>query len=110
MADIIEFFDTKVLSRSNLPTKNMIDTEYYLSSLVLREIIVTLGLDETPYSTKKLIIDNRRLHRRNSIAHGEHLHIDIDDYLVLHDDVLALLEVFRNQLQNSCVGKQFMRS
>lgn len=107
--DVINFFCTKMESRANVPTKNVIDTESNLSSSVFNEILWMLGLDETPYSTRKIIIDNRLVSSRNCIAHGEALRIKVDDYLALHDDVMALLEEFRNQIQNSCVEKKFMR-
>ena len=83
--DIITFFDTKMSARVQLPVKNVIDTESNLSSIVLREILWILGLDEGPYNLKKNVIDNKLLGRRNAIAHGEILNIDIDEYLLLHD-------------------------
>ena len=108
--DIITFFDTKMSARVQLPVKNVIDTESNLSSIVLREILWILGLDEGPYNLKKNVIDNKLLGRRNAIAHGEILNIDIDEYLLLHDDVMGLLEEFRTQIENACVVRKFMRN
>jgi hypothetical protein len=108
--ELVEFFCTKMNSQSNLPTKGVVDTESNLSSKVLKEILWTLGLEEGPYSTKKTILDERLLDRRNHIAHGEALDIGVEEYLELHDAVVALLEEFRTQVENACLNKLYLRS
>ncbi len=107
--EMVDFFCTKMQSRANIPSKDVIDTNSNLSSSVLSEILWTLGLDEKPYVTKKLILDERLVKKRNSIAHGQSLNISLEDYLSLHTEVLALIDEFRNQLENACVEKKYMR-
>lgn len=108
--EIVEFFHSRMADRANVPTKNVVNTESNLSSVVLGEILWTLGLDRAPYATKKAILDERLLGRRNSIAHGEPLDISVDDYLELHDEILALMDAFRTQLENACLTQGYMRS
>jgi MAE_28990/MAE_18760-like HEPN len=106
---VIDFFYNNLSSRLNIPHKGIIDTQSNLSSTVLREIISTLGLDISPYETKKNFIDESLVNKRNHIAHGEQLDIGVDDYLLLHDEVMALLEDFRNQIQNAAATNHFLK-
>lgn len=108
-AELIDFFCNKLGDRLRIPHKGMIDTESNLSSSVFREIVWTLGLDMTPYETKCHFIDSSLVGRRNHIAHGDLLDIDIEEYFALHDEVMALIDTFRNQLQNAAVTNGFMR-
>lgn len=108
-AELVEFFCNKLGDRLRIPYKGMIDTESNLSSSVLREIVWTLGLDMAPYETKCHFIDSSLVGRRNHIAHGDLLDIDVDEYLELHDEVMVLIDTFRNQLQNAAVSDGFMR-
>jgi hypothetical protein len=77
--------------------------------VVLRDIIWTLGLDIAPYETKSKLIDESLVDRRNHIAHGEPLDIGVAEYLVLHDEVMNLLEGFRNQIQNAAATNRFLK-
>ncbi|MFZ3017294.1 MAG: MAE_28990/MAE_18760 family HEPN-like nuclease [Gallionella sp.] len=107
--ELVEFFSTKMQSRARLTTKGVVDTASNLSSSVLFEILWTLGIDKAEYQTKKILIDERLVNQRNYIAHGEPLSISVDDYLELYDEILALMDTFRNQVENACVNKTFLR-
>jgi len=107
---VTEFFMYELNDRSLLPYKNVIDTESNLSSKVFREVVWCLGLDYSPYATSEKIIDEKLLGRRNHVAHGEYLPIDLQDYSDLHDRVISLMNTFRNQVENSAVTKSFIRS
>ncbi len=107
--ELVEYFCTKMQSRSRIATKGVVDTASNLSSTVLFEILWTLGLDKTEYSTKKILIDEKLVNQRNHIAHGEPLTISVDDYLELHGEILALMNTFRNQVEDACVNKTFLR-
>lgn len=108
-AELIDFFCSKLGDRLRIPHKNIIDTKSNLSSSVLREIVWMLGLDMSPYETKSNLIDSSLVDRRNRIAHGDSLDIGIDDYLILHDEVMSLIDTFRTQLQNAAITDGFMR-
>ena len=107
--ELVEFFCTRLDNRLKIPHKGVIDTQSNLSSSVLREIVWILGLDMAPYETKFHVIDSLLLERRNHIAHGDSLDIGLEDYFALHDEVMLLIDTFRNQLQNAAVSNAYMR-
>jgi hypothetical protein len=107
--DVTDFFLNNLNDRSALPYKDAIRTEANLSSRVLKEITDTLGLDYAPYETKKHLIDEGLLDRRNTIAHGESLEITVAEYLELATHVVELLDTFLNQVTNAAALKRYSR-
>jgi hypothetical protein len=105
---VCDFFLSQLNQRSSLP-KDIISTASNLSSDVLKEITTILGLDFSPYSTKSKFIDEKLLKTRNEIAHGNYSLIDRDEYLELSEEVLIMLDIFRNQLENACISKDFLK-
>lgn len=99
--ELARFFRHDLGQRSNITQKDAIGIRGNLSSIVLRDIIDTLGLDYAPYATKEHLIDERLVSARNSIAHGQYLQPDLADFFELHAEVLGLLETFRTQVDNA---------
>lgn len=93
--------------RARLPVKDVVDTQSNLSSSALVDILDALGLDSNLFATRFKFIDSQLVGPRNHIAHGEALSITADEYLQLHDDVLSLIETFRNEVENASVTKRF---
>lgn len=106
---VCDFFLFKLNERSYLP-KDVISTASNLSSGILKEITLILGLDFSFYSTKSKLIDEKLLKSRNEIGHGQYLLIDRQEYLELHQEVINLLEIFRNQIENACIQKKYMKT
>jgi hypothetical protein len=98
--EVATFFVTGLSSRSTLP-RDCIRTHGNLSSAILHDIAETLALDYAPYETKARLIDEKLVQSRNSIAHGEYLEFDLAEYIELYVEVLALMELFRNQVDNA---------
>lgn len=107
--DLIDFFCTKLSANLRLPHKGIVDTESNLSSKVLEEILWTLGIPQHDFETKSNLIDSSLLNRRNHIAHGSPLDVDLTDYLALHSEVLGLMDRFRTLLQNAVVNDDHLR-
>jgi hypothetical protein len=106
---IVDFFLSRLDDQSILPYKDAIRTEANLSSRVLQEIFAILGLDYTPYVMKAHLIDDALLHSRNTIAHGEFLMVDLERYKQVQEEVVNMLDLFRNQLTNAALLRAFRR-
>ncbi len=76
----------------------------------MKEITHILGIDFSPYSTKSMLIDFKLLKTRNEIAHGEYSVFDKEEYIELHVEVIAMLDIFRNQIENAAINKDYMRN
>ena len=73
------------------------------------DILGTLGLDSASYESKCNVIDEQLLAKRNHIAHGSSLDVDIGDYLRLHDEILSLVNLLRNQIEYAAVYRQYLQ-
>lgn len=107
---LADFFCTALDRQANVPYKRVIDTKSNLSSTVLRDIITALGLDESKFATRHNFIDSNLVNPRNHIAHGEAMYLTVDEYLVLHDEVIELIEIFRNEVENASVLRRYERA
>ncbi|MEI6043795.1 MAG: MAE_28990/MAE_18760 family HEPN-like nuclease [Chloroflexota bacterium] len=105
---IIEFLLNELNKKAKLSYRDVINTESNLKSKVFENIAVSLGLDTAPYTTKFNFIDVELLKRRNSIAHGEYLELDMKDYMDLSDNVVTLLNMYKNDILNAVVGKTYL--
>ena len=106
---LADFFCTSLDAQSRVPYKNVIDTKSNLSSKVLLDILAALGLGANQFETRLNFIDANLVNPRNHIAHGEALELTVDEYLSLHDDVIALIDTFRNEVENSSILRRFER-
>ncbi|MFM9435987.1 hypothetical protein ACFDR9_003063 [Janthinobacterium sp. CG_23.3] len=106
---LADFFCTSLDTQSNVPYRNVVDTKSNLSSTVLLDILSALGLDHAPFATRLNFIDSNLVNPRNHIAHGEEIDVTVAEYLQLHDDVIVLIETYRNEIENSSVLKRFDR-
>jgi hypothetical protein len=103
----IDFIRSQLDEPSSVPYKDIVQTGSNLSSSILREITCLLSLDYSLYETKQVLIDEKLLSRRNSIAHGNFLQLDKQDYLELHEQVVGMMDVFRNQVENCATCESY---
>lgn len=94
-------------TRAKIPTKNVIQTQSNLSTKALKEIIWCLGLDYSLYEPKEKLIDLMLVGRRNYVAHGEAIEVGNDDFVDMANEVLGLMNTFKNLLENSCVNESY---
>lgn len=106
---LADFFCTKLATRSNIPYRYGVDTKSNLSSTVLRDILLSLGISIYSFETKMKFIDSNLLGPRNNIAHGERMELTAEEYFELHDEVIALLDAYKNELENAAVQRLFER-
>ncbi|MDJ0732728.1 MAG: MAE_28990/MAE_18760 family HEPN-like nuclease [Nostocaceae cyanobacterium] len=50
------------------------------------------------------------LKRRNGIAHGEYLSLNREEYQQLHNEILAMMQHFRTQIENNAIQKLYLRN
>ncbi len=98
---VVDIFRRRMSTRSKIAYENRVSTKSNLSSRVLNNITRMLGLDFSPYETKSKLIDEQLLRNRNSIAHGEYLIVDAEEYNGIHEEILSLIDVFGTQIMNA---------
>ena len=75
----------------------------------MKDIADILGIDFSPYLTKSKLIDEKLLKTRNEIAHGEYSGVDRNEYIELHQEIINLLDIFKNQIENAAISEKFKR-
>ena len=97
------------LSQSfRIDAEKYIDTKSNLNSDVLQEITMKVGLDYSLYELKGNLIDERFLKLRNAISHGEYRRIDEKDFLELFDEIIILIDTYKNQILNAAVRQEYL--
>ncbi len=104
---VVDFFRRKMTEAAVFPVSDAIKTRSNLSSEVLKEISLTLGVNFTLFETKATLIDEKLVHKRNNIAHGNFLDIGATDFEDLLSEVTSMMETWRNEIENACVTKRY---
>jgi len=106
-AEVTQYIINNQKVRARIPYKNVVDTNSNLSSTVLKEIMWCLGIDYKLFISKEKLIDLKLLGRRNHVAHGESIEVDISDFFEMVDEVLGIINTFKNLLENSATTGQY---
>ncbi|MFH1861443.1 MAG: MAE_28990/MAE_18760 family HEPN-like nuclease, partial [bacterium] len=107
--DFIKFLNNELLSRARIPEHGVIKTGANLSSKRLKSIVLTLGLDYSPFELKENLIDTQLLYWRNSITHGKYCCPKEKDFDRLYEETTTLLRNFKEQLENAIVLNSFRK-
>jgi hypothetical protein len=111
--DARAYIDTVVKIRENngsifdINFKTAIETKDNLSSTELKKISNFLKIDYSLFATREKQIDDVLLHYRNNIVHGKNMELSKERYKELYQDVITLLETFRNCVENSATTKGY---
>lgn len=105
--EFVTYFQNNLIERAKFSETDSIKTQSNLSSLILKEIFATIGLDIAPYELKSNLIDKQLLANRNNIAHGNQPPIDKDEYEFLHSEIVSMLDGIFTDISNSAVLEQF---
>lgn len=108
--EVINILRNRLSNEIDLPHKNGIDTTSNLNYEILADVLFTLGLDHSQYELKKNLIDLTLLESRNKIAHGERYCLSKDEFFTLYQDVLEMVECFRDQIIDAVKNKKYLRN
>lgn len=107
--ELTERLMSDLSERSRIDWENSVDTRSNLNGEALREILTLLGLSSEAYSSKEQLLDKKLLAKRNSVAHGDWVEIDPDDYDILHTEIIGLIDRFNTDVQNAAATEQYRR-
>ena len=82
---LVDFLREGLVAKSKLKIDTAINTESNLSASVFENILRTVGFETTTYESKANLINESLLKRRNTIAHGEYIDVEKDDWAKLAD-------------------------
>jgi MAE_28990/MAE_18760-like HEPN len=88
---------------AKLPMKDAVHAESNLSSDIFENIAGSIGLDTVRYQPRYHLIDESLVKRRNQIAHGQFLDIEISAFEDLVTEVLTLIRWVKDDLENALV-------
>jgi hypothetical protein len=103
----VQYFKNNLGDKAIFSETDSIRTGSNLNSVILKEIMATIGIEISPYELKSNLIDSQLLNYRNTIAHGNYLPVDKSEYENMHAEVLSMLTQFYNDISNACVMDKF---
>lgn len=103
----VEFLRSRLKEQARISPKTKINTRSNLGSQVFEDIAMTVGVDIGRYLSRYNFLDSSLVARRNSIAHGEYLDLDINSYVGLSDNVVELLRWIKTDIQNCASTEKF---
>lgn len=105
----VEFILGDLGSHARLPKLGAIKTGANLNSQRLKAIILTLGLDYSPFELKEKLIDGQLLDWRNRIAHGKLMCPTLTDFELLYRETSDMLRNFKDQISNAVARRTYLR-
>ncbi len=97
---VVDFFLNQMDTRAKITFSGAVVTESNLSSSVFNKIAKSIGIDTANYESRYPLIDESLLERRNTIAHGEHLDVEANDFDKLATHVLEMMRWYKTDVQN----------
>jgi hypothetical protein len=89
--------------------KDVIDTKSNLKFYVLKDILNSLGLEESFFNGKENFLDKKLVEPRNDIAHGTYRDVSYEDYKIVYDNIIPLMEHYKTLIENSVVLSKYRR-
>ena len=107
--ELVRFFENGMGDRSDGLSKEEVNTKSNLNSIVLKNIIISLGLEYSSFASKSNLIDIKLVEKRNGIAHGRDVLVDEEEFVEILNDILILMNEFKTQIDNSTVLSKYKR-
>ena len=93
-----------------IPTAEVIPKIGILNYELLYEILFTLGLEISPFTLKQHLINRDLVKNRNDIAHGEGVSIAKGDFYQLYDEMLPMMEQFRDEIYIAVKKRSYLKA
>ena len=93
---------------SDVPEKRIINTNSNLNFELFDEILRSIDI-ENVYETKRNFIDIEMLKNRNEIVHGELFEVKNYDFVELYNQILPIMESFKNQIIEAAENKKYLK-
>ena len=97
-ARVLEKYNALSSEPFSINKKSMINTHSNPSTEVLKELLLTLGVETDIFRTKANYIDSSLLANRHSIVHGERTNLAYDDFSVTFDIIMRILDDYKDFL------------
>jgi len=104
-----EFILGDLESHAQLPKLGVVKTGANLNSQRFKAIVITLGLDYSPFELKGNLIDSQLLDWRNRIAHGRAMCPTVPEFELLYQETSEILRNFKDQISNAVLQKTYLR-
>jgi len=88
---------------------DIIETKSNLKFHVLKNILNSLGFDKTHFLTKENFIDKKLVEPRNDIAHGTYRDVVYQDFKIVHENVIPLMEYYKTLIENSSIQESYKK-
>ena len=98
---LTEAVTSQLSENFSLDCEKAINTRSNLNSRVFKEIRQIIGIEDAGYESKNNLLDERLLGNRNRVSHGRRLEIGTNDYTLLYETVIELVDKFRTDVENA---------
>jgi MAE_28990/MAE_18760-like HEPN len=106
-SEFIRFIRNELHENAVIRESSAVFTMSNLNSNILRQILSAIGLDYSPFELKEKLINNQLLYYRNTIAHGEYLSLDIDEYKLIHHEVIKMIDAIKTGIENAVLLENY---
>lgn len=108
--DFLANYTTLNFKVSYSPEHPIIKTASNPSSIVVRNIFDSIGLDFSPYETKSHYIDTDLLSNRHSVVHGENIRIEISDFDNTFKIITEIMKQFSEQILEAAISRKYLNN
>lgn len=101
-----EALSTKIF---HIKKKSIVDTHSNPSTEILKELLLTLGLETDIFRTKANYIDFSLLSNRHKIVHGEKTELVYDDFSLTFDIIMKILIEYKDFLIDAAIEERYKK-
>lgn len=94
--------------KASFSENNVIKTNSNLTSSVLESILTIVGIETDLFELRHNLIDEILVKKRNEIVHGENIDYDLDTLFELKENVVEMLNGFKDRFENAASLKEYM--